>query len=421
MTEEFTRPLPADLDAERLVLSGMLDNPQGITAAAAALAGGAEDFSLPAHRVVYAAITAMHASGDPVSVPPLADAIIAAGDARALGGRPKEFLFDLWHLGGGSTWPWQLVASNARTVRDRAIRRRMIEAATRLEQWARTLPDTDDLAGSARAEIDAVVDYSGDGLSASGRVRPLLEFMDDDHHQPDPVIPGLLNHLDRVVVTGPSGSGKSTLGFQVGFAAAVGAMPFGGADRYPPARTLIIDLENPAYLLDQTLEPVWQAAAAWGDPWDQIQIIHLPRGVDLARRSDSARLAGMIRKAAPDLIVAGPVYKMHGDTGDRGEHTMVMDWWDMIRDRHAPALWLETHPAKGRFGKVDWTPGGSARWGGWPEIGFAMVPTKTDGEYEVRGFRGLRDRKRRWPVKLRTSLSGGWPWDAEFPPQTLGS
>jgi len=56
-------------------------------------------------------------------------------------------------------------------------------------------------------------------------------------------------------------------------------------------------------------------------------------------------LTQIIRQARPDLIVAGPVYKMTRARGERAEpaHAAVADFLDRIRERFGVAWWLEAH------------------------------------------------------------------------------
>jgi hypothetical protein len=409
--------LPHDIEAERKVLSAMLCSAAAIDAVTELL--DPEDFYRPGHQDVYRTMAVMRACGDVVAVETVRDRMAAEGLAAGIGvSRAGEYLFDLSHLNVF----WEHAASFAGIVLDRAVRRRWVQAGTRIVQYARTPGDTGEMTGRAAAESARAEARSGDSPRAPRLMTP-AQLGGTVSAKPEPVIPGFLNQMDRVVTVGNPGSGKTTLAYQVAAGAAVGRHPF-AAETFAPVRVMAIDLEMPAYLLNETLEMAFRGAMPYGNPEEdgRFQVFHHPRGLNVLKKANAQLLTGLIRRHRPDLIVGGPAYKMHGDTGERGDHTGVMDFWDEIRDRFRCALWLETHPAKvNRFGKRDWTPAGSGRWADWPEIGFALVPDKTQqGTFEVQHFRGMRDRTRPWPEKfLMNAGTSGWAWGAQWPPGTL--
>ena len=379
--------LPCDLAAERKVLSAMLDDPAAIDDAVERLAP--EDFWRPGHQVAFRAMAVMRMCGEVVAVETLRDWIGREGELAGLGG-PKagEYLFGLWEM----HIQWEQVTAYTTIVADRAARRRWIQAAARITQHARQIPDISDMAAAAVAEADMAAVQAGEVTATSTRLVGAWQFAATPGVKPTAVIPGVLYRMDRVIVAAGGGSGKTVLALQHAAAASVGIHPF-GAERYDPRRVLWIDLEMPDYLAQRNLELVMRTARYYGNPDEhgRFQFLHRPRGLNLAERAQAHLLAGLIRKASPDLVIAGPVYKMHADTGERGDHTAVMNFWDDMRDRYGFGLWLETHPAKeGRFGgnAKKPTPGGSGRWSDWCEIGFGLVPGKNQQQWDVVPFRG---------------------------------
>jgi AAA domain-containing protein/DnaB helicase-like protein len=419
---------PHDVRAEKKVLSALLDGALfGKSRALDAIEICAERVGLlpshfyrPAHQVLYDAIITMAHGGERITVETVRDWVAVNGGARAAGGPAHTGMY-LLELAGLHE-PATMVGPLARIVLDRAARRRWLEASTRIAQHARSHgTDAAVMAAACLGEADAAAAEASDVAPRAMRVQAAGLFVASAGSRPVPVIPGVVNRMDRVIVVGRPGSGKTILGLQHGVAAACGVRPFGGA-RYDPQRVLWIDLELPDYLAAAGLKFVLGRAEHYGDPGDRFQVLHRPRGLNLAVKANAALLAGLIRKAAPDLVIAGPVYKMHADTGERGDHTQVMDFWDDLRDQLGFALWLETHPAKDRFGNFSKhpTPSGSSRWGDWPEVGFGMVPGKGEHLWDVVPFRGMRDRSRAWPESLTVNISGsGWPWQATYPQGTF--
>ena len=80
---------------------------------------------------------------------------------------------------------------------------------------------------------------------------------------------------------------------------------------------------------------------------------------------------------------------------------------DHIRDAYDCALWIEHHAPLGQSQTSrELRPFGSAVWSRWPEFGIALQPDPTAGSqyiYEVRHFRGARDR-RPWPLLMKRGI-----------------
>jgi replicative DNA helicase len=217
------------------------------------------------------------------------------------------------------------------------------------------------------------------------------------------------------VLVGLEGTGKSTLGRQMAVAAAAGRHPFLNA-AIRPVRSLIVDLENPRPLLQRAIGKLQRVAQQFPSYQPgRGMVFSRPGGMDLRNARDSYRLADAIRRAKPDLIVAGPVYKMFTDNGDSSEqiHSGVSRFWDMIRERTGATLLMETHaPIASNYGKGRLLrPLGSGIWTRWPEFGIALVDNGK-GEYLLDRFRGDREEGRDWPESLQRNQwpETGWPF-----------
>jgi replicative DNA helicase len=159
--------------------------------------------------------------------------------------------------------------------------------------------------------------------------------------------------------------------------------------------------------------------------WDKanLRVIAQPGGADLTRASDVLRLSDAIRRAEPDLIIAGPIYKMYADRGQGAEelHSQITHFWDQIRARYGPALLLEAHaPGSTAGGARVLRPLGSSIWMRWPEFGFALA--RSGKAWKLDRFRGDREEGRPWPEKLmRNDVPApfGWPWKATYAASTF--
>jgi hypothetical protein len=401
---------PHDLEAERLVLAAMLWAAPQVEAAAEILSP--EDFFRPGHQVLFREMVTMWAAGEPIDPVTLREWLARSGDLQAIGGPQAGpmYLAGLYSLRA----PGQ-VSAHAGIVRDRSVRRRLLETAARLDQMART-PGNDpgEILARAEAEIGETITRTA-AESAMDELASAEAFLAQSFTRLGPVIPGLLDHEDRVVLVGLEGTGKSTLARQMAVAAAAGRHPFLNAE-IRPVRSLIVDLENPRPLLQKAMGKLQLVAKQFPSYQPgRVMVFSRPGGMDLRNARDSYRLADAIRRAKPDLIVAGPVYKMFADNGDSSEqiHSGVTRFWDMIRERTGATLWLETHaPIASNYGKGRLLrPLGSGIWTRWPEFGIALVDSGK-GEYLLDRFRGDREEGRNWPMSLQRNQwpDTGWPF-----------
>lgn len=217
------------------------------------------------------------------------------------------------------------------------------------------------------------------------------------------VIEGLLRSDWRVVLVGAEGSGKSVLLRQLAACAAQGVHPF-RFSRILPIRTLTIDAENSLAAiaesgsrLDMTLQ---QTAKDRYDP-DRYRIWSRPGGVDLRNPKDRAALVREVRRQKPQLVCAGPVYKLgqrHANESYEDAAEGVQRVLDDLRTRFGFALVLEHHAAKGYQGSREMAPFGSQRWLAWPEMGIGLRLGQ-DKSLTLTRFRGDRMASD-WPDRL---------------------
>lgn len=401
--------------AEQCVLGAMMSAPSAIEAAVEIIEP--RDFLRPAHQIIANRIIVMYAAGEPVDPVALAAALRRDGDLAKVGDAPYlHTLFATVTTAG-------TIAYHARLVAEHALRRRVVEAGTRMASRGHDpAADPADIIAAAERDLAEVALSAADGGPDSIDIG---EFCAAEFAKAAPVIPGLLHAAERVIVVAGEGIGKSTLARQVWVMTAAGLNPFSGA-AIPPKRTLYIDLENPPFIVQGKTRPLLDLARqqpGWDD--DRARIYALPGGIDVRQAADAQRLAGVIKRAAPDLIVAGPLYKMTVDGGERAEqlHSAVAAFWDRMRERHGVALWLEAHAPMAQQGTRDLRPLGSGVWQRWPEFGRTLrADSGNPGDLIIGRYRGDRD-ERQWPERLTRPAWGEswrWPWKAQYPKGTFG-
>lgn len=167
--------LPQDRDAEMAVLGAMLTARSAIEEVTTILAGA--DFYLPAHEVIFGVIADMYGRGEPADPKTVHGELFRLGELRSIPG--PAYLFDL--LNACTTH--QNASYYARTVRQRAVLRRITLAGTRIQQLG-TAPDggdADTILAEARTALDGIggVGRTSTGIRIGDAVADWLEDLDN--------------------------------------------------------------------------------------------------------------------------------------------------------------------------------------------------------------------------------------------------
>lgn len=424
------REKPYDVTAERGLLGVTIMAPEACRQVF--LSVRPEDFHIPGARHIATVLHGMLLAGKPVDP----NSIVVEAQRRGL--VPSKV--DPNEVHDCMRWAYQPAAAPelAQRIRDLSAARKLSEAAIRLQQrfesaWQTGVEQADiDAALSAiRRECDEAERIAADP-TASKPTR-MGDFLSTTVHH-DWLVPDLLERMDRIVLTGAEGGGKSVACSQIACTLAAGLHPFTGnvlgADR-TRARVLIVDCENsPSQcirryswvtgMVDKRRRNHGLSPMDWNDT---MSIEVRPAGIDLLTGRDTAWLERAITDTAPDLVVLGPLYKLHHENPNEEKPAREIAWvLDGLRERYGFALLTEAHAGKGSAGdgQRNMAPIGSSVWLRWPEFGFGLRRAREDPGHgraeivDVVSWRGTRE-ERSWPSKLHHATALPWmPADADY-------
>jgi hypothetical protein len=264
----------------------------------------------------------------------------------------------------------------------------------------------------------------------------LWEFIAVADEPYDWLIPDLIERGDRLILTGAEGLGKSYLARQFAVTIAAGVHPFRTWEETSPRRVLVVDCEN----TERQNRRQYRTLAAVSVskqrrvPEGGLRLIHRSEGIDLTKGADAEWLMERVTAHKPDLLVIGPLYRMHNQNiNEELPARRVVQVLDALRTTgDGCALITEAHAGHGQDsgGKRNVRPLGSSLFLRWPEFGLGLRPAENtryaDGgtrpsDVELVPWRGARD-TRDWPGFLEYGDPGDWPWKPSLgPPVPLKS
>lgn len=387
-------------DAERALLGALLLEP----ARAPHLADHVDpsDFAEPRHEQIWDAIyTVLLRDGVEPDAIMVTNHLRETGQLNTIGG---SYLPEL-----ATSCPTPANAEHYATlVRNAARLRHSATALNRGVQLVTTAtPDTADAALAETLQtLDDLSARVGPRHNATIRVPTIDDILaGDDEDTYDWVIPGLIEHQERVILTAEEGAGKSTLLRQIGITAAAGIHPFTG-EAMDPITVLHVDVENSHRQSRRQYRPLRIQAGDNLDP-ELLRVEIRMAGIDLTSHEDRDWLLRTTATVQPDLLLIGPIYKLaNGDPTEEKSAKPVAIALDAVREATDCALILEAHVPKAPSGqkKRPHEPYGWSGWLRWPEIGLYL-----DKDGKLTHWRGARE-ERDWPHKVERG--GTWPWTA---------
>lgn len=361
-----------------------------------------DDFAIPTHAFLAGVLHRRFLTSEPMHPTAVLTATMQDGTIGKIGG--GEYLHELF----GTVEVPGSAPLLAEDIRRCAVRRELLAIATRLHQQASN--DTCEPLAVATEVQARLADVSeAELVTGNVTVPTLADFLGEEDTPEDWVIPGLLAREDRLILTGAEGLGKMMLLRQIAVTAAAGIHPF-TRQPMPPQTVLLVDLENPAQIMRQTIRRMVDQAkikSARHDVADRVFVERRPEGLNLADPASVAWLMKRVTLCNPDILIIGPLYKLMNDNpNDESTARACTVALDLIRTHGRCALLLEAHAGHGNNAMTDRPvrPTGSSLWLRWPEFGMGLRWAKTDDAVEHRrvelipwrGARGERD----WPQQL---------------------
>lgn len=302
----------------------------------------------------------------------------------------------------------------------RAVAELLREADCDVRTFETDLPGCKDVTdhlnagGTVESLIETTVVDSGAAGAAYGV--DILDFMNMTFSEERFIIPGTLAREERLLLTGLEGRGKSTWLRQVAAQCSAGIHPFTGAD-IQPVKVMMLDAENSPRQSFGSWQRLVSLCAHHGHPIDRgmLQLLN-----EYMRQPDLTSIEGRdwfferVTAYKPDLILIGPIQNVTSrDVKDDEVVRKLKRTIDEAREISAAAVIMEHHAPHRQQGdkRRSIRPYGSSLFLKWPDYGFGLNPTETEGVYDWERTRWPRERSRMWPERMRQ----GKPNTAEFP------
>lgn len=384
-------------------------------------------------RLIAAAIGDLYAADEPVTPTTVQRIVEARAGTDELAHNITLLAFNVWQETTDASEA-SLTYWAERAYRVARGRHAMLAALTLRQRIDESLRNDDPLQyDRAIAEHAEAIELAATPLEAAAAPPDNYAKLMSVPLTHDWVIPGLLERGDRLMLTASEGLGKTELLIQMGLASAAGLHMFSGRPLAlaggGPVTVMIADAENSERQLSRRYRGTGARVEAlcrrhgidtprwWEDDNGAIRFVIRPEGIPLSDRRELARLERSIAATNPDLVIAGPHYKLtRADSTDENDAKDMIAELDTLRTRYGFALILEAHSPNAQGGhNRDLRPIGSSVFRRWPEFGYGLRgvedSTGEDGMPTTVTFekwRGDRD-KRAWPRALSKS-STGLPW-----------
>ena len=399
--------LPAARDAEQAAVGSMLLSRGAIEVGLDVL--GTDDFTDERLGLVFGAIADLYHAGAAVDPVTVTQRLTELEKLERVGGHHAVVRIQ-------ATTPASAhMDTYAETVaRYAAARRAMV-----IGQEIRDAGERVDL-GAVEALIETGMARVSAPVTMIEPAQRIDAFLVEEERTPRWIVSEVLEQGDRLILTGEEGYGKSVWLRQLAWQISGGWHPFLGQPE-PRRRVLHVDCENSRAQVARGYALLQQVREF---PEQPLYVTCRPQGLDLTTKRDAAWLMALVGHHQAEVLVIGPLYKLHRPPeGTRGlgmEEVAAGTSRALgaIRAAYGCAILIEAHAPLGEArSHEDFRPFGSSLWLRWPEFGLGIkrgAPSPTQQRVmTVVQWRGHRDDTRMWPAALTRGTRGTWPWRPE--------
>ena len=402
---------PFDLDAEASLIGAALIRPSVI----GSLAGFVDpsDFYKPHHGHVWTAMLDLHSTGGHVDV-------VTVHAATQQLDVTVQMLLECQN----ATPAVSAVGKYADIVVQASRRRKLMQHYSELVDRCYT-NSADEVIAMDNIRADALM-FRGEG--AVDGLMSLPEFIASTKQTREHgrwLIPHIMRPRWRIIMVAGEGMGKGVLMRSLGLHIAAGRDPWNYDNFIEPCRVLYIDVENSDTTILHQVD-VSNTGIDFGiECEDRYHLWRREAGLNLRDRRVQAELDAVLQATRPDIVFAGPLYKLTRRRAGEDLEQSTLEMLEVIDDfrvRYNFAIMLEHHAPKGSGGSGfrEMNPFGSSVLLRWPEFGITLepdgnpLPNEQFMTMNVGRFR--RDREPAdWPDQIsRGAMGQRTAWNPRF-------
>ncbi|TVM15778.1 hypothetical protein DPQ33_13815, partial [Oceanidesulfovibrio indonesiensis] len=236
-----------------------------------------------------------------------------------------------------------------------------------------------------QAQIQELASMGGQAVAEAVTVKTgadLLEMSFPDN----PLIGGLLDERESLLVCGPSGLGKSVLTLNMAFSLAMPPMNglWGAFDVPRPLKTAFIQSENTAKATKKRIEKIIRANPSWRSALDRFAFPFVNDDLRLSgvltETTFAAKVERVVEETQSDVLILDPLISYHGeDENDNAAMRRSLDALTAICDRLRVACIVVHHIGKtDDTGKATFSGRGASAIGDWCANILSMNPVLDD-------------------------------------------